>query len=221
MKVRLKLALLVSVLLVLVLWLVKLWEISFDIDFSNLGVYPRQISGLKGIIFAPLVHANFKHLYSNSLPLFVLTFTLFYFYPRQALKVLIVGWLMTYALLWLIGRPGYHIGASGLVYMLTSFCIFSGLFSMKKSLLAISLAVIFLYGSSIWGMIPSFAFDRSWEGHLSGYIVGFVLALSMVKNEPDNNSNNGNGKKDLIFNSQSDADVDFDYWFKEDFLKAL
>ena len=51
--------------------------------------------------------------------------------------------------------------------------------------------------------------------------MGFVLALSMVKNEPDNNSNNGNGKKDLIFESQLDADADFDYWFKEDFLKAL
>ncbi len=220
MKVRFKFALLVSALLVLVLWLVKLWEVSFGVDFSTFGVYPRQLSGLKGIIFAPFIHASFKHLYSNSLPLFVLTFTLFYVYPRQAFKVFIAGWLMTYALLWLIGRPGYHIGASGLVYMLTSFCIFSGLFSMKKSLLAISLAVIFLYGSSIWGMLPSFAFDRSWEGHLSGYIVGFILALSMVKNDSNNNGEDDNYKNSL-FVTQADADIDFEYKFKNSYLTAL
>ncbi len=220
MKVRLKLALFVSILLIAILWLVKLWEISFGVDLYRLGVYPRQINGLIGIIFAPLIHANFKHLYSNSLPLFVLTFTLFYVYPRQAFKVLFIGWIMTYALLWLIGRPGYHIGASGLVYMLTSFSIFSGFFSMKKSLLTISLIVIFLYGSSIWGMLPSFAFDRSWEGHLSGYIVGFILALSMIKNN-SNNDNDNQSTKRSIFDSQADANVDFDYWFKEEFSSTL
>lgn len=211
-RIRLKYALLVSGLFIVLLWLVKLWEISFGLDLYKYGILPRTLIGLRGIIFAPFIHANFKHLYSNSLPLFFLLIALFYFYPRQAYKVLIIGWLATGFLVWLIGREAYHIGASGLVYMLVSFGVFAGIFSGRKSLLALSLVVIFFYGSSIWGMFPSFAYDRSWESHASGYFVGFILALIYSRKEKETQDEE---KHFVMFKSKADSPVDFDYDYKE------
>ena len=72
----------VSVAWVVVLWLVKMFEIEFGYDFSNLGILPRELFGLRGIIFSPLIHANLEHLVANSLPLFVLSFSLFFFYRK-------------------------------------------------------------------------------------------------------------------------------------------
>ena len=214
-RIRFKYALLVSLIFIAVLWLVKFWQISFDLQLYKYGILPRTFVGLRGIIFAPFIHGNFKHLYSNSLPLFFLLFALFYFYPKQAYKVMLIGWIATGTLVWLIGREAYHIGASGLVYMLVSFGVFAGIFSRKKSLLALSLVVIFFYGSSIWGMFPSFAYDRSWESHASGYLVGFVLALifSRDKKTPISNSE----KEFIIFKSDADSSIDFDYDYREDF----
>ncbi len=212
-KVRFKYALFISVVFIAVLWLVKLWEISFGVELYKYGILPRTWVGLRGIIFSPFLHANFKHLYSNSLPLFFLLLALFYFYPGEAYKVLIIGWLATGFLVWLIGREAYHIGASGLVYMLVSFGVFAGIFSGQKSLLALSLVVIFFYGSSIWGMFPSFAYDKSWEAHASGYLVGFLLALvySHGRKKQSNEANDF-----LIFKSKADSPIDFDYFYKEE-----
>jgi len=77
---------------------------------------------------------------------------------------------------WIIGGSGYHIGASGLVYVLMSFMLFKGLFSKHYRLTALSFAVIFLYGSMLWFVFP-IKENMSWEGHLSGLLVGFVFAL--------------------------------------------
>ena len=96
-------------------------ESRFNINFNYLGIYPREIKGLKGIIFGPFIHGDLKHLFSNSTPLLVLTTALFYFYRKIRWKVMLFGLLLTGLLTWLIGRPSLHIGASGIVYMLTSF----------------------------------------------------------------------------------------------------
>ena len=210
-KVRLKYALFVAAFIVAVLWIVKLWEVSLHQQFYIYGVYPRRLYGLRGVLLAPFIHGDFKHLYSNSVPLFVLTAGLFYFYPHRAWKVFIISWLATYFMVWLIGRPAYHIGISGLVYALTSFHVFAGIFSGKRGMLAVSLLVIFLYGSAIWGMLPDFAFDKSWEAHASGYFIGFILALGEIKKDPDQN----NEYRFLNFRSEPDAKIDFDYEYKE------
>ncbi len=211
MSIRLKYALFVGLLLIAVLWLVKLWETSFHSQFYLFGIYPRTIKGLRGILFSPFIHADFKHLYSNSIPLFLLTVGLFYFYPEKAWKVLLVSWLGTGFIVWIIARPAYHIGASGVVYALTSYFVFAGIFSGRKELIALSLVVIFLYGSSIWGMLPSFAFDRSWEAHAAGYFIGFLLALGEKRPGPQPPQE----KRFLEFRSGPDWPGDFDYEYKE------
>ncbi|HET8855665.1 MAG TPA: rhomboid family intramembrane serine protease [Salinimicrobium sp.] len=167
--------------LVFSIWLVFWFEIRFGFDFNNFGVYPREIEGLKGIIFSPFIHGDIKHLFHNSIPLFVLTLALFYFYRRISWQILLFGLLITGLLTWIIGRPAYHIGASGVIYMLTGFLFFKGIFSKYYRLVALSLIVVFLYGGMLWYVTPVDP-EISWEGHLSGLITGFLLSLVYRKN---------------------------------------
>lgn len=168
---------------VLVLWLVYWFEVKFGYNFTKYGVYPRTADGLKGIFFSPFIHSGVRHLFNNSAPLFVLMLALFYFYRRVALKILIIGTLLSGFLTWIIARDAYHIGASGIVYLLFSFIFFSGILRSYSRLIAVSLMVIFLYGSMVWYIFPTRE-EISWEGHLSGFIVGLIFAVSFRKIGP-------------------------------------
>lgn len=162
--------------LVLSLWLVYWFEVKFGFNFNEFGVFPRTLSGLRGILFSPFIHGDIKHLYHNSAPLFVLLFSLLYFYKDIAWKVFIYGTLLTGLLTWFIARRSYHIGASGIIYLLFSFIFFSGVIRKNYRLIAVSLMVIFLYGSMVWYLLPVKE-SVSWEGHLSGFLVGLSFAV--------------------------------------------
>jgi membrane associated rhomboid family serine protease len=171
---------------VFLLWLVKISEILFETDLSFLGIYPLQLKGLPGILLSPLIHENFKHLISNSIPLLLLGTGLFYFYSDVALKV--SGWiyLLTGLFVWAGARDAWHIGASGLVYGLASFLFFSGIIRKYFRLVALSLLVVFLYGSMIWGMVPELYKNVSWESHILGFIAGILMAVIYRKQGPQN-----------------------------------
>ena len=161
---------------VLVLWIVFWIEGNYNLYFSKYGIYPRTFTGLRGILFSPFIHGSLKHLFNNSIPLFVLLTSLFYFYRKIAFKVLLYGIILSGLLTWIIARESYHIGASGIVYLLFSFILFSGLIRKYYRLIAVSLIVIFLYGSMIWYILP-IKDEISWEGHLSGFIFGLIFAI--------------------------------------------
>jgi|TARA_B110000240_G_scaffold135313_1_gene150059 membrane associated rhomboid family serine protease len=162
--------------IVIVFWI----ESRFNINLNYLGIYPRKIEGLIGIICSPFIHGDVKHLFNNAIPLLVLTSALFYFYRRIRWKVLIYGLLLTGLFTWIIGRSSIHIGASGVIYMLTAFLMFRGILSKHYQLTALSFSVIFLYGGFIWYIFPTDP-KISWEGHLSGFIVGIIFALIFNK----------------------------------------
>ncbi|MGB3344232.1 MAG: rhomboid family intramembrane serine protease [Aequorivita sp.] len=166
----------VPLLFVMLLWIVYWVETRFGINLNKFGIYPQSAKGLLGILFGPFIHGSLKHLFNNSVPLFVLTSALFYFYRNIRWKVLIFGLLFTGLATWVIGRPSLHIGASGVVYMLVAFLFFKGIFSKQFQLTALALIVVFLYGGLLWYVFP---IDPaiSWEGHLSGFFVGLVFAF--------------------------------------------
>lgn len=168
---------------VLSLWIVFWIEGTYNLYLTKYGLYPHTIKGLRGIVFSPFLHSGIKHLFNNSIPLFILMTALFYFYRKIAFKVLIYGVLLSGLLTWVIGRPSYHIGASGVVYLLFSFVLFSGMIRKYYRLIAVSLIVIFLYGSMIWYILP-IKEGISWEGHLSGFLVGLLLAIIYRKHGP-------------------------------------
>ncbi|QLE00564.1 rhomboid family intramembrane serine protease [Galbibacter sp. BG1] len=162
------------------IWTVYWFELTFGFDFTDYGIYPRTFTGLRGIALSPFIHSSIKHLYSNTLPLMILSSAIFYFYSKISWKIILYGIILSGFLTWLIGRPAHHIGASGLIYVLVSFVFFKGIFARNKRLIALSLVTVFAYGSMFWFIFP---IDNkiSWEGHLSGFLVGFLLAIIFKK----------------------------------------
>ncbi|WP_366184928.1 rhomboid family intramembrane serine protease [Flavobacterium ovatum] len=168
---------------VLSLWIVYWLQIRFDFDFFDNGIYPRTFSGLQGVIFSPFIHSDLSHLYNNSLPLLVLLAALQFFYAKESTSVIVLGILFSGLGTWLIGRSSYHIGASGLIYVLFSFIFFKGIRTKYYRLVALSLTVIMVYGGMVWYVFPKVDEVVSWEGHLAGLITG--LALAFVKKTPE------------------------------------
>ena len=162
---------------VLTLWSVFWYELHFNHSLSHFGVYPREVFGLKGILFSPFLHGDIEHLTNNSVALLVLLPILRYFYKEQSFVVLFLGILFSGLGTWLLGRPSYHIGASGLIYALVSFIFFKGIFTKYYRLVALSFTIVILYGGSVWYMFPNVKEGVSWEGHLAGFLVGLALAL--------------------------------------------
>ena len=158
------------------MWLVKLIELKFDLSFIKFGVLPQTSIGLKGIFFSPFIHKDLTHLVNNSYPILVLGGLLFSVYRKIALQIFVWLFFISGFWLWVIGRPSFHIGASGMIYALASFLFVSGVIRKNPRLAAISCVIIFLYGSMIWGMLPAKE-SVSWEGHLSGFLSGILVAV--------------------------------------------
>ncbi|MEE2802170.1 MAG: rhomboid family intramembrane serine protease [Bacteroidota bacterium] len=176
--------LLPAVLFVLLIWLVYYIEVTFHIRFNKMGIYPKSIAGLKGIFTSPFIHGSLQHLWGNTVPSFILLVLLNYFYRKQFWFVFIMGLLSTGILTWLIASNGYHIGASGIIYLLVSFLFFKGLLVKHYRLVSLSFLIAFFYGSLIWYMLP-IKEGMSWEGHLSGFITGLVIALFTKNKMPE------------------------------------
>lgn len=165
------------------LWVVLGFDEVYGLHLSRFGIFPRTLHGLRGILFAPLVHGGAEHLFNNSVPLLILGWLTVYFYPKASGRVLWVSWLTTGLWVWVMGRESFHIGASGIVYALAAFIFFSGVVRRRIALMAVSLIVVFLYGSLWWGVLPIRS-GVSWESHLAGGIVGAVMAWYYRKLPP-------------------------------------
>jgi len=173
---KLKYSFILPFLFILLLWVIKIIDFSEQLNLYVFGVYPRNIKGLIGVLTSPLVHGDFNHLISNSIPLLILGTGIIYFYRELAYKVVGFIWLVSGLGVWIIARESYHIGASGLIYGIASFLFLSGVIRKDFRLASISLLVIFLYGGLVWGVFPIFP-QISWEFHLLGSLSGFLAAI--------------------------------------------
>lgn len=176
-KRKMFLSMIVPLFMVILLWILLFVEWLFGISLSSLGIWPLQTRGLPGIILSPLIHSDTGHLFNNTIPLLVLGTALFYFYSDVAPRVLAFIWIATGVLVWITARPAWHIGASGVVYGLASFLFVSGMIRRYFRLMALSLLIVFLYGSMVWGMFPFIGSTISYESHMLGAVTGLILAL--------------------------------------------
>jgi len=184
-RLRIKHSLLFPVFFILLIWLMFFLKEYGGIKMYQWGIYPLQTRGLKGILLSPLVHASYSHLISNTVPLFVLMWSIFYFYRDLAYKIFIFSYIFSGIWVWFGARDAWHIGASGLVYAFAAFVFLSGILRKRKELMALALVVVFLYGDLIWGMFPMKKdTDISFEGHLLGALAGVILAIFYKKKGP-------------------------------------
>ena len=163
-----------------VLWGVRVIDTILPIDLCQFGIVPRSFIGLLGMIFAPFLHANYYHLISNTVPVFVLLLILFSFYSKHAWTVIIGSVLIGGGLVWLFGRSASHVGISGLIYSLAAFLIVAGIYKKDVKSLIISIGVLIAYGGLIWGIFPG-RYWVSWEGHLFGAVAGGIVAFFQFK----------------------------------------
>jgi membrane associated rhomboid family serine protease len=156
------------------IWLV--FVLDRVLPLESLGLVPRRFSGIPGIVAMPFLHADFKHLLGNTIPLAV-TLLLLAGSRANSGAIVIMIILLAGLGLWLFGREARHIGASGLVFGLVSFHIFAGFFEKRIQSIVIALIVGLLYATTLLQGVVPFQQGVSWDGHLVGAVAGGIVAL--------------------------------------------
>ena len=159
------------------LWVIQIVNSATGYNLNvAFGLIPRHVSGLDGIVGMPALHSSFGHLMANTPPLLIMGGLLAATATRALLAVnaIVVG--LGGVLVWLLGTPAIHIGASGLVFGWFGFLVTRGLVDRSPTSLAAALFVGVVYGSLIWGVLPRQP-GVSWEAHLFGAIAGAVAAF--------------------------------------------
>ena len=167
---------------VLIIWTVHIIKILGTFDWNRYGVFPRESEGIAGIFLSPFLHGDFQHLFSNSIPLFMLVTIILFFYKRVAMISILLIYFLTGLSVWLFARQGvYHIGASGVIYGMVSFVFWNGVFRKSLKSVVLSLVVVVLYSGYFAGIVPGEE-GISWESHLMGAIVGVLVSFVMKNN---------------------------------------
>ncbi len=167
-------------------WAIHIFQELSGVDLRQLGVYPRNIDGLPGILTSPLIHGSWGHLFYNTLSFAILGTVIFSFYPRIAIRSFIWLYLLSGLGVWIFAQPfTYHIGASGVIYGMVSLVFWSGIFRRNVKSVVLALIILVLYAGFFEGIIPGKE-GISWESHLLGGIAGIGIAF-LYRNdiEPD------------------------------------
>jgi membrane associated rhomboid family serine protease len=170
--------------LIVGIWLVWLgaWLLGWDMD--DLGIRPRDVHGLIGILTAPFVHASFAHLMSNTLPTGLLAALALYAYPRATRLALPFIWIASGLGVWLWARTSIHVGISGISHGLMFFLFLMGLLRRDRLGIAIAMGVFFLYGGMVLTVLPRDP-QVSFEYHFFGALAGTIAAIAWRKRDPE------------------------------------
>ena len=169
---------------VALIWVLEVFDGSTGNSLDQFGIVPRQVHGLIGIPLAPLLHAGFAHLLSNTLPLLILGG-----FVALRGKAVLIGLIVFVTIFggfgtWIIGSTGVHLGASILVFGFFGYLVARGWYDRSFISIVIAIVVLLFYGGLIFGVLPLRAFV-SWEGHLMGMLAGVVYArINRKKREP-------------------------------------
>lgn len=142
---------------------------------DNAGIEPRQLDGLDGVLWAPLLHAGWQHLVANTVPVLVLGFLALAGGISQFVAVTAVVWIVGGAGTWLTGGPGIHLGASVLVFGWMVFLLVRGFYARSAGQITLAVMLFLFWGGMFWGVLPGTP-GISWQGHLFGALGGLLAA---------------------------------------------
>jgi membrane associated rhomboid family serine protease len=176
---------------VTLLYVIELFDQLGNHQWDNNGIRPLEADGLWGIIFAPLLHANWQHLMANTVPALVLGFLVTLAGLSRFLWATAIVWIVGGFGTWLIGNVGSpcgetdHIGASGLIFGWLTFLLVFGFFTRSFWQIVTGFLVLFFYGGVLWGAVPvlNVCGGVSWQGHLCGGIAGVLAAYLLSSPE--------------------------------------
>lgn len=170
---------------VALMWALEILDLFLGGALNSLGIIPRTVVGLRGILFAPFLHGNFAHLIANTVPFIVLGWFVMLFRTRDFFSVTAIVMLISGLGTWLFAPPfTVHIGASGVIFGYLGFLLFRGYFERRFGSIVLSLIIGLLYGGLIWGVLPG-QIGISWQGHLFGFIGGIVAARLLARRKPN------------------------------------
>jgi membrane associated rhomboid family serine protease len=187
---------------VALLYIVEAFDQLNGHRFDDNGIRPLETDGLWGILFAPLLHANWAHLAANTGPALVLGFLVTLAGLSRFLWATAIVWIVGGLGTWLIGNMGSscglesdHIGASGLIFGWLTFLLVFGFFTRSGWQIVIGLVVLVLYGGVLWGAVPvlNVCGGVSWQGHLCGGIAGVLAAYLLSRPEREARERRRNG----------------------------
>ncbi|MEO0457196.1 MAG: rhomboid family intramembrane serine protease [Cyanobacteria bacterium P01_A01_bin.114] len=167
---------------VMLLWSIEIIDwLGFQGSLDRYGILPRQLIGLRGILFAPFLHGNFEHLIANTLPLITLSWLVMVREISDWVWVTLIAAITAGLGTWLVGAgTSVHIGASGIIFGYVGFLLMRGYFERSLAAIAFSLLAIFFYGGILSGILPNQP-GISWEGHLFGLVGGVIAARLLAK----------------------------------------
>lgn len=199
-------SLLISLTFCVLVAIIYFFQLQFASRLVDWGIYPRTIEGLRGIIFAPLLHGSIDHLTNNLWSFFILLALAIYSYRNVAYISLLWIWLTHGVGVWIIGRENYHIGISGIIYGLGGFLLVSGLLRNNNSLRAISIIVVLFHTGFLYGMSPQ-NFTISWEGHLCGFIGGVFCSIFYLHEGPEDDKH-----PEWMLKEEEEPETGNEYW---------
>ncbi|MEM7406977.1 MAG: rhomboid family intramembrane serine protease [Pseudomonadota bacterium] len=159
--------------LLALIWAIELINWALGHQLNRLGILPRSLQGLPGILLAPLLHTNFSHAIANSAPLLLLGWLTSIHGRARFIRVALGITVMTGAAVWLFARTAYHVGASGLVFGLFGYLLSRAWFERSFPALLSAAAAVLLYGGLVWGLLP--AETVSFESHVFGLLAGLLM----------------------------------------------
>lgn len=179
---------------VVLLYVIELVDSLTGHRLDENGIRPLETDGLWGIVFSPLLHADWQHLLANTGPALVLGFLMTLAGLSRFIYATAIVWILGGLGTWLIGNLGTHcpyvgvrcevnhIGASGLIFGWLAFLIVFGFFTRKAWEIVVGVIVLFIYGGILLGVLPGTP-GVSWQGHLCGAVAGVVAAYVLSSPE--------------------------------------
>jgi membrane associated rhomboid family serine protease len=169
-------------LIVLAMWLLELVDaVLLRQRLNALGVRPRELAGLWGILFMPLLHGGIAHLAANTIPFLVLGWLVIMRRTGDFLIVTALVMLVSGGGVWLFGAAGtVSIGASGLVFGYFGFLVLRGYFERSLFAILVAVVVLIIYGGMFFGVLPQRA-GVSWQAHLFGFLGGVLAAWALSR----------------------------------------
>lgn len=168
--------------LLVVMWVVGIANIPLEYKLSEFGIIPRTINGLVGVPLSPFLHASFNHLLVNTLPVAFLGTLVAIQGKRTFLSATLFITVVGGGALWVVGRHGTHVGASGLIFGYFGYLVGRAWYDRSLSSILVAMVMVVVYGGVVFGVLPNMS-DVSWEGHLTGLIAGVLAARMMWKRD--------------------------------------
>lgn len=158
------------------LYLIELVDVILPANLDQGGIHSRELSGLDGVLWAPLLHAGWSHLFANTVPVLVFAFLAMAAGIGRFALVTAIIWVVSGLGVWLVGPANtVTVGASGLAFGWLAYLLVRGIFNRAAGQILVAVVLLGIWSGMLAGLLPGNP-GVSWQGHLFGALAGVLAA---------------------------------------------